>query len=86
MIYGYIFKGAEDENYVMENLQNKINQWENTWDENEKLIESLVFSSSKILERGWRVLEWETLHYCYSHLRGTKIMCKFFYIERQKFQ
>ena len=38
---------------------------------------NLVFWYSKRLERGLRVLEWETLHFCCSHLRGRKRMCKF---------
>ena len=36
-----------------------------------------MFLSSKKLERGWIVLEWETLHFYCSHLRGRERMCKF---------
>ena len=36
-----------------------------------------MFWCSKRLERGCRVLEWETLHFCCRHLRGKKRMCKF---------
>ena len=38
---------------------------------------NLVFWCSKRLERGLRVLEWETLHFFCRHLRGRKRMCKF---------
>ena len=36
-----------------------------------------MFLNSNRLERGWKVLEWETLHFCSSHLRGKDKMCKF---------
>ena len=36
-----------------------------------------MFWCSKRLERVWRVLEWEKLHFCCSHLRGRNKMCKF---------
>ena len=50
---------------------------------NVKLIESLISSSLKRLERGFRVLEWETLHFCCSHLNENKCV-NFLYIKRKK--
>ena len=66
----------KDENYVIKNHKNKINLWEDIRKKWEKDL-NLVSWCSKRLERGWRVLEWETLYFCCSHLRGKKRMCKF---------